>query len=42
MLNYFTTWNIIKLALANDYNNDGEEVKTLIKYMDIDEDELYT
>ena len=37
-----TATNIIKLALANDYNNDGEEVKTLIKYMDIDEDELYT
>ena len=37
-----TATNIIKLALANDYNNAGEEVKTLIKYMDIDEEELYT
>ena len=37
-----TATNIIKLALAKEYNNAGEEVKTLIKYMDIDEDELYT
>lgn len=36
-----TATNILKYSLMDAYNDNGNEVKTLIKYMKIDEDELY-
>lgn len=36
-----TASNILKYALKDIYNDNGNEVKSLIKYMGVDEDELY-
>lgn len=36
-----TATNILKRALHDTYNDNGNEVKSLITYMGVDEDELY-